>query len=231
VHLPTLLDDHHPGRRNDECGFTDAAAELVSTELSSWRRPSVITPFTPEKFTDMATTGDPALFTEFVSAYQSSVYRWALTFAADSDEAEDLVQETFIRCYRKLRQYRGDGSIDAWLYRMVRNVGSERRRVSIRRKILGRSSIARPDREVYVTDPGGKVDRQRVSALVHEYCGDLPRVQREVFDLVDLQQYSAAEVALMTGRSAAAVRASLLKARAAVRSRLLQVYAQRGDII
>jgi RNA polymerase sigma-70 factor (ECF subfamily) len=179
----------------------------------------------------MAATADAALFTDFVTSYQPIVYRWALTFAGDSDEAEDLTQETFIRAYRKLGQYRGDGSIEGWLYRVVRSVGSDRRRVSVRRRVLGRSILARPDREVYTTDPGGRIDRERVSALIRRYFEDLPRRQREIFDLVDLQQYTPAEVALMTGLNAGAVRASLFKARAVIRAKLVQAFTVRGDIV
>jgi RNA polymerase sigma-70 factor, ECF subfamily len=209
-------------------GFTWAGR--VSAELSSRRTSVAIAPFPPEKFAEMAATADASLFTELVSLYQPIVYRWALVFASDADEAEDLTQETFIRAYRRLKQYRGEGSVDAWLYRIVRNVGSERRRVAVRRRLLGRSPIARPERDVYTTDPGARVDRQKVAELIRDYFGELPRVQREIFDLVDLQQYSAGEVAIMTGRSAAAVRASLLKARAVIRRRLLDAYSLRGNI-
>ena len=195
------------------------------------RRTDVRVPFSPEKFSEMAATADAALFTDFVTSYQPIVYRWALTFAGDSDEAEDLTQETFIRAYRKLGQYRGEGSIEGWLYRVVRSVGSDRRRVSVRRRVLGRSILARPDREVYTTDPGARIDRERVSALIRRYFEDLPRRQREIFDLVDLQQYTPSEVALMTGLDAGAVRASLFKARAVIRAKLVQAFTVKGDIV
>jgi RNA polymerase sigma-70 factor (ECF subfamily) len=195
------------------------------------RRTGVRLPFSPEKFNEMAATADAALFSDFVTSYQPIVYRWALTFAGDSDEAEDLTQETFIRAYRKRRQYRGEGSIEGWLYRVVRSVGSDRRRVSVRRRVLGRSILARPDREVYTTDPGGRIDRERVSALIRRYFEDLPQRQREIFDLVDLQQYTPAEVALMTGLNAGAVRASLFKARAVIRAKLVQAFTVKGDIV
>ena len=191
--------------------------------------PSV--PFAADKLVELAATADSALFSSFVTAYQPVVFRWSLTFASDADEAEDLTQETFIRAFRKIKQYRGEGTIEGWLYRIVRSVGVERRRIAFRRMILGRSPMARPEREVYITDPGARVDSQTVTALIHRYFKDLPAGQREAFDLVDLQGHSAAEVALMTGRSAGAVRVSLFKARAVIRERLLETYAATGAII
>lgn len=191
--------------------------------------PSV--PFAADKLVTLSATADHVIFSNFVAAYQPVVFRWALTFASDSDEADDLTQETFIRALRKIRQYRGEGTIEGWLYRIVRSVGMEKRRVAFRRRLLGRSPAARPERDVYTTDPGARVDSQTITALIHSYFEDLPPAQREAFDLVDLQGYAAAEVALMTGRSPGAIRVSLFAARSAIRQRLLETYAAKGDII
>jgi len=188
-------------------------------------------PFAADTLLELAATADGVLFSRFVSAYQPVVFRWALTFASDADEAEDLTQETFIRAFRKIRQYRGEGAIEGWLYRIVRSVGVERKRVAFRRRLLGRSPAARPERDVYTTDPGARVDSQTISALIRRYFADLPAGQREVFDLVDLQHHTPAEVALLTGRSPGAVRVSLFQARSVIRDRLLATYAAKGDIL
>jgi RNA polymerase sigma factor (sigma-70 family) len=194
-------------------------------------KPVPFAAFSADKLAQLAATADGALFSDFVRAYQPVVYRWALTFARDSDEADDLAQEAFIRVYRKIRHYRGEGSIEGWLYRIVRRVGIEKKRVAVRRKFLGRSPAARPDREVYTTDPGARVDAQRTSALIRRYFEDLPPRQREVFDLVDLQHYTPAEAALMTGLTSGAVRLSLFKARSLIRQRLLEAHLVKGDIV
>jgi DNA-directed RNA polymerase specialized sigma24 family protein len=75
------------------------------------------------------------------------------------------------------------------------------------------------------------VDSQTITALIHRYFEDLPPAQREAFDLVDLPGHTAAEVALLTGRSAGAIRVNLSAARSAIRQRLLETYAATGDII
>ena len=194
-------------------------------------RSGALVAFAADKIVELAATSDGVLFSNFVKAYQPLVYRWALAFARDSDEADDLTQETFIRAFRKIRQYRGDGTIEGWLYRIVRRVGVERKRVALRRRILGRSPSARPEREVYTTDPGARIDSQSVTALIHRYFEDLPPGQREVFDLVDLQHYTPTEAALMTGRTAGAIRVSLFQARSVIRAKLLETYSVKGDIL
>src|SRR4051794_29608590 len=172
----------------------------------------------------MASAGDDAAFTTLVTRFQPAVFRWALTFARDPDEAEDITQEVFVRVHRQIGNYRSDGPLEAWLYRITRRTASQLRRKRGRRTRLVMSPAARPDRDVYTTDPGGRVDRQRAADIIRELFADLPRRQREVFDLVDLQGLSPSEVAERTGMKPVSVRANLFKARQAIRDGLLATH-------
>jgi RNA polymerase sigma factor (sigma-70 family) len=169
----------------------------------------------------LASAGDDAAFTTLVTRYQPAVFRWALTFARDPDEAEDLVQEVFVRTHRELSQYRSDGSLEAWLYAITRRTAYQLGRTQRRRKRLALLPAARPAREVYTTDPGGRVDRERAAGVIMEMFTELPTRQREIFDLVDLQGFAPSEVAERTGMKPASVRANLFKARAAIREKFL----------
>ena len=75
---------------------------------------------------------------------------------------------------------------------------------------------------VYNTDPGARVDRERIADYVRIFFTELPPKQREVFDLVDLQGHEPAEVARLLGTNAGTVRGNLFKARSALRARLLE---------
>jgi len=169
----------------------------------------------------LASSGDDSAFTSLVTRFQPAVFRWSLIFASDPDEAEDITQEVFVRVHRKIGDYRSDGPLEAWLYRVTRRTATQLRRKSGRRGRLMLSPAARPEREVYTTDPGGRVDRQRAATIIRELFSDLPSRQREIFDLVDLQGLSPAEVAERTGMRPVSVRANLFKARKAIRDSLL----------
>ena len=168
-----------------------------------------------------AASGDDSAFTTLVTRCQPAVFRWALVFAGDPDEAEDITQEVFVRIYRQLGSYRSDGSFEAWLYRITRRAAIQMRRTRSRRSRLALSPAARPLRDVYTTDPGGRVDRERAASVIHELFAELPRRQREIFDLVDLQGLSPAEAAERTGMKPVSARANLFKARKAIREGLL----------
>jgi RNA polymerase sigma-70 factor, ECF subfamily len=169
----------------------------------------------------LASAGDDTAFTSLVTRFQPAVFRWSLIFAHDPDEAEDVTQEVFVRVHRQIADYRSDGPLEAWLYRITRRTATQLRRRRGRRGRLMLSPAARPEHDVYTTDPGGRVDRQRAAAMIRDLFSELPRRQREVFDLVDLQGLSPAEVAERTGLRPVSVRANLFKARKAIRDSLL----------
>jgi RNA polymerase sigma-70 factor (ECF subfamily) len=172
----------------------------------------------------LASSGDDSAFTTLVTRFQPAVFRWALMFAHDPDEAEDITQEVFVRTYRQLGTYRSDGSLEAWLYRITRRAATQMRRTRMRRGRLALSPAAQPLRDVYTTDPGGRVDRERAAGVIRELFAELPRRQREIFDLVDLQGFSPAEAAERTGMKSVSVRANLFKARKAIRTGLLATH-------
>lgn len=161
--------------------------------------------------------GDGRAFTALVNAHQTRVFRWAFALTGDRDEAEDVVQEVFVRVYRKLGGYRGDGAFDAWLYRITR-------RVALRSRRRSRVPVSAADADVYNTDPGARVDRERASALIRTIAETLPMRQREVFILCDLEGLAPNQVAATLRLKDVSVRASLFKARGTIRRRILATH-------
>ena len=169
----------------------------------------------------LAAEGDDAAFESLVTVLHRLVHRWSLTFARDPDEADEITQETFVLVHRKLGQYRGDASVEGWVYRITRRVALQRHRKDRRRRELSEAAFLGND-NVYNTDPGARVDRERIAEYVRIFFTQLPPKQREVFDLVDLQGHEPAEVARLLGTNAGTVRGNLFKARSALRARLLE---------
>lgn len=176
-----------------------------------------------------AVNGDVQAFEQIVREMQPLVYRWALTYALDADEADEIAQDTFVRVHRNLSQYRGDSAFEGWVYGILRRVALQRRRKTKRRKWLSQSVIPGLD-TVYNTDPGGRVDRQRVAEYIKHFFTELPPRQREVFDLVDLQGHDPAEVAALLGLKQATLRANLFKARSSIRANVIAAHPGAREI-
>ena len=159
-------------------------------------------------------------FTSFVEQYQPLVYRWSVGLLYDRDEAEDVMQEVLFSRIGRWARF-------AMRYHRrlaVQNHKSRCRQTPSPSKRGARGSTNRrgaPSREVYTTDPGGRVDREQALVLIRESAAALSHRQREVFDLVDLQGYSPVEAGEMLALKPVSVRANLFKARASVRRAIL----------
>jgi len=70
--------------------------------------------------------GEPAAFRLLIENHQRSVYQICLRMMNDSTEAEDMAQETFIRASQAIKHFRGDSSINTWLYRIAVNLCKNR---------------------------------------------------------------------------------------------------------
>ncbi len=161
--------------------------------------------------------GDDEAFAMLVGRFQPFVFRWALALSGDEDDAEDITQEVFVLVHRKLASFRGDGPFEGWLYRITR-------RTAFRTRAAARSPIAGATDEVYITDPGGRVDRQRAIKLIHAIAESLPMRQREVFLLCDIEGHTPSEAAALLEMKDVSVRASLFKARTAIRRSILMTH-------
>ena len=177
-----------------------------------------------DSLVEQTRAGDERAFARLVGRMQPRVQRWILSYAASADEADDIVQETFVLALRKLHQYRGGGLFHVWLYRIAFRAAGRTRKKVRHREALAAGPKAAPDRLVYETDPGGRVDRERLGSLVREFWQELPERQRAVVDLVDLQGYSPGEAAAMLDLNPSTLRANLFKGRQSLRSRLLARY-------
>jgi RNA polymerase sigma-70 factor (ECF subfamily) len=169
-------------------------------------------------------SGDERALALLIGRMQPIVQRWVLCYAANADEADDMVQDSFVLALRNLRQYRGGGLFRVWLYRIAVRAARRTRKKMRQREALISGPKAFPDRLVYETDPGGRVDRERLGALVRQFWQELPERQRAVVDLVDLQGYPPVEAAVMLDLNPSTLRANLFKGRHALRSRLLARY-------
>lgn len=161
--------------------------------------------------------GDERAFATLVGKYQPLVFRWAIALCGDEDDADDITQEVFVRVHRKLGSFRGDGPFEGWLYRITRRVAGRARQ----RGVYQAASVTQ---EVYLTDPGARVDRQRAIELIRLIAETLPIRQREVFILCDVEGRTPAEAAAILDMKDVSVRASLFKARASIRRGILATH-------
>ncbi len=166
---------------------------------------------------EKAQRGDAASLDLFARLCYQRAYRWALSYTGEPDDAEDIAQQVSIRACEKLHTFRFAAQITTWLYRLTRRTLANAYRTRGRRQTLLQERLPALPRHV-----APATELTLLAIFVKEQLGTLPARQREVFDLVDLQGYAAADVAVMLHLEEATVRVHLLRARRTVRARVLQ---------
>ncbi len=170
-----------------------------------------------------AQTGDEAAFERLVRRFHRQIHRWALVRTGDRDDADDVTQEALIRLHRHIGSFDGRSRFTTWLYRVTQTASLDLHRKRVRRERLARKLRREP--KIEAQDPQAErltSDERRVSGLIRTFTAELSDRQREVFDLVDLQGFAAAEVSELLGLEAVTVRSHLFRARKTIRKKILE---------
>jgi len=189
---------------------------------------STIQPVQAEGFSLQALkAGDRAEFSRMVEIYSGNIYRLTLKMLNDPQDAEDVLQETFIKAFRGLKNFDGRSRLSTWLFRIATNEAL----MYLRRKRPTFVSIDEPveteegeQRPVQIVDwccmPESELMSQEARQHLDEAVERLPHSLRVVFLLRDIEDLSTAETAEVLGLSDTAVKTRLSRARMRLREDL-----------
>ncbi len=177
--------------------------------------------------------GDRTEFARVVDAYYTIIYRLAIKILGNPQDAEDILQETFIKAYRHISGFNGRSKISTWLYRIATNEAL----MLIRRQKPGFVSIDEPiedmdaDQEpLQIEDWCCLPEKELLSSEARIYMDKaidkLPASLRVVFVLRDIQGLSTLETAEVLDLSETAVKTRLSRARLRLREDLSSYYGE-----
>jgi len=170
-----------------------------------------------------AQEGDRVSLKALLEAVDPTVRQWAMAHTGDADAAADLTQEVLLLLLQKISSYRGDARFLTWLFSVTRNQALEGiRRTTRHERKMERFKVAFQDAPQPGHAHGERVDRDRLRIILDTFLQELPRRQREVFQLSELQGLSSPEISAVLGVEAVSVRTALLKARRSLRRKMLE---------
>ncbi|MDD5368312.1 MAG: sigma-70 family RNA polymerase sigma factor [Anaerolineaceae bacterium] len=179
-------------------------------------------------------SGDRAEFARFVEAYSPQVYRLGLKILNDPQDAEDVLQETFLKAFKAMPGFEGRSSLSTWLYRIAVNEALmllRKRRpeaISIDEDVQTEEGEMEP---VQIVDWCCLPEQELLSAEGRRYLDtaiqDLPAILKVVFILRDIEGLSIKETAETLNLSETAVKTRLLRARLKLREQLSNYYRDR----
>jgi len=177
-----------------------------------------------------ASDGDPDALRSLVEGAYPMVRRWALIHTGDPTEAEDLTQDVLINVIQRLDTFAGTSRFSTWLYTVTRNAATDRLRRQGRRARRLDDPRARIEATPgQASDPAAGADRSHISAVISAFFEELPRRQREVFELAELRGMPSSEIADLLGIEPVSVRAHLFKARRTLRHRILEQHPELAE--
>lgn len=191
---------------------------------------------TPDFSIELLRSGDRAEFARLVDAYYTPIYRLALRMLGDSADAEDVLQNTFLKALQHLPEFEGRSSLSTWLYRIAANEA-----LMLLRKHRPTLTVDEnpdededgflpnqfsdwcclPEQEFLTDESKSQLDL----AIQH-----LPETLKVVFLLRDIEGLSIRETSEALGLSETAVKTRLLRARLHLRESLSSYYSERLDV-
>lgn len=181
-----------------------------------------------------AKAGSYAAFEELVNRYEKKIYRLGLNITGNREDAEDVLQETFLKAFQHLREFRQDSRFYTWIVRIAVNEGLMKlRKRRTEREVPLEDGGEGGDGEVILREftdwrpnPEQLLAQSELEAILQDAARTLSPAFRTVFFLRDVQELSTEETAEMLGLSVGAVKARLFRARMRLREELSKIFKQ-----
>src|SRR4029453_4755080 len=184
-----------------------------------------------------AREGDAAAFETLFRRHDRFLYRVARSVLLDDYEAEDVVQETFIKAFKGLGNFRGEARLSTWLTRIALNEAlarKRRRRNTVELEALQHRTNAQIEPSPMIAlaqDPELPAAQQQIRKLLERAIDGLPDSLRTVVVMRDVEELSTAEAARLLGLGEPTVKTRLHRARRMLREVLGdQIAASLNDV-
>lgn len=175
--------------------------------------------------------GDIAAYDELVRKYERQIFRISQHITQNREDAEDVMQDAFLKAYQKLDQFQGNSKFYTWLVRIAVNESLMRLRkrrtgkmVSIDEDLETEDGSVPRDLADWAPDPEQNYTQTELGKILEKAIKGLPPGFKVVFELRDVQGLSTEDTAEALGLSVPAVKSRLLRARLQLRERLSRYF-------
>ncbi len=168
--------------------------------------------------------------------YDGKIFRLAMNITQNREDAEDVLQEAFLKAYQHLDQFQGNSKFYTWVVRIAVNQALMKlrkrksdRAVSLDEQIdTGEDTVVR-EIAAWDPDPEERYSRDELRTILNGAIDELSPIYRTVFTLRDVDGLSTEETAEVLDLSVPAVKSRLLRARLQLRDRLTRFFKRKGD--
>jgi RNA polymerase sigma-70 factor (ECF subfamily) len=179
-----------------------------------------------------AKSGDATAFEELVSRYERKIFRLTMNITRNREDAEDAMQDAFLKSYSHLKTFQGDSRFYTWLVRIAANEALMRLRkrrpnqFSLDEPIEGDEDLIPRELQDWGPGPEQRFAQTEMREILSGVIEELEPDYRIVFVLRDIEELSTEETAASLGISIPAVKSRLLRARLKLREKLNRYFQQ-----
>jgi len=177
-----------------------------------------------ELLVSRAREGDYQAFETLFVRHRTLVFRFVYQMCPRRDDAEDMVQEVFVRAYQNLHRYRDEAKFTTWLLRIATNLGTDRARMSHRRQALEQQEAGSGLAWMTIgehDDPIANLESERRVLALRRAMEALPIHHRNVIILRDIEEREYTDIAEMLNCTIGGAKLRVLRARRALRDRMI----------
>jgi RNA polymerase sigma-70 factor (ECF subfamily) len=179
-----------------------------------------------------AKSGDVTAFEELVSRYERKIFRLTMNITRNREDAEDAMQDAFLKSYSHLKTFQGDSRFYTWLVRIAANEALMRLRkrrpnqFSLDEPMEGEEDLMPRELQDWGPGPEQRFAQTEMREILSGVIEELEPDYRIVFVLRDIEELSTEETAASLGISIPAVKSRLLRARLKLREKLNRYFQQ-----
>jgi len=182
-----------------------------------------------------AQAGDVASFEALVNMYDRRIYQIAYRIVENSPDAEDVLQEAFLKAFENLHRFRGESSFYTWVVQIAVNAALQRRYKDRKRPTVSLDKSSQEDADfrpkeivVWEEDPERLYSKKETRIILEEAIAALPIIYRTVFLLKDVEGLQMDVIARSLRISLPAAKSRLIRARLELRERLSKHFKKKG---
>ena len=185
---------------------------------------------------DRARAGDATAFGSLVTRYEGRILRLAKRITQNEEDAEDVVQESFLKAYENLDRFQGNSKFYTWLVRIAVNESLMKlrkrrsdRTVSLDEPVETGEETVQREIAVWEGNPEQRFTQTEMREILDDAIRGLEPIYRTVFQLRDVEELSTEETAEALGLTIAAVKSRLLRARLQLREKLTRLFKKKEE--
>jgi RNA polymerase sigma-70 factor (ECF subfamily) len=193
----------------------DASLNTALSTPRPHRLPSTVVREDEPVLVAAAKAGDAAAFEELVNRYERKIFRLTMNITRNHEDAEDAMQDAFMKAYSHLSGFQEDSRFYTWLVRMRRP-----NQFSLDEPVEGEDDLMPREIEDWGPSPEQRYAQSELHGILDQAIDQLDPDFRTVFVLRDIEELSTEETAAIVGISVPAVKSRLLRARLKLRQKL-----------